>query len=88
MPLWVRTLLVTALPDDAAPLVDAHRAHVEDLRAEGRLRAAGAFRGGDGFLDIFRAEDLLEAETVARRSPLITEGVAAWSLREWEEFGG
>jgi hypothetical protein len=44
------------------------------------------FRHGDGFLDIFEAKDLLEAEGIARSSPLVEEGLATWMLREWSEL--
>ena len=83
MPSWVRTLRITALPADADPWAEAHLAHLRELRAQGRLRAAGAFPRGDGFLEIFEAADLLEAEETARASPLVTRGLAAWTLEEW-----
>jgi len=86
MPLYVFTVLVTALPDQVGAAVLAHRDRLPRLRSQGRLRAAGAFRHGDGFLEIFEAKDLLEAEGVARSSPLVEEGLAAWTLREWEEL--
>jgi uncharacterized protein YciI len=85
MPTWARTLIVTALPGDADPWREAHLAHLRELRAAGRLRAAGAFPRGDGYLDLFEARDLLEAEEVARSSPLVERGLAAWTLREWVE---
>lgn len=87
MSLWVRTIVVTALPSDAAPAIEGHREHLRALRAEGRLRAAGAFRDDDGFLDIFEAKDLLEAEAIARSSPIVEDGVGAFTLREWREIG-
>lgn len=86
MPLWVRTIRITALPDDARPLLEAHRAHLRALKESGKLRAAGAFRRDDGFLEIFEAKDLYEAEGIARSSPLVEAGLAVWTLREWEEI--
>jgi len=85
MPLYVRILQVTALPADAGETLDAHRRHVEELRAAGRIRAAGVFPGGEGCLEIFEARDRLEAEEIARASPLVTDGHAAWIVREWIE---
>jgi uncharacterized protein YciI len=85
MGLWVRTLLVTASPAD---LEVAWAGHVEQLRrlhAEGRLRAAGELGDGEGFLEIFEAKDRLEAEGIARSSPLVDEGLGTWMLREWAE---
>ena len=86
MPLWVRTLLVTAIPDDVEAAAEGHREHLRRLHEEGKLRAAGEFRRGDGFLDIFEAKDLHEAEQIARSSPLIEEGLGTWMLREWTEI--
>ena len=40
---------------------------------------------GDGYLEIFEAKDLHEAEAIARSSPLVTLGLGTWMLREWEE---
>ncbi len=86
MPLYVRTLFLTGPPGDVEPLFEKHRDHLRQIKAQGRLRAAGAFRRGDGFLEIFEARDLLEAEAIARSSPLVEEGLGAWMLREWEEI--
>ena len=86
MPLFVRTLVVTASPAEAGSYLEMHRDHLRRLRSEGRLRVAGAFRGDEGFLEIFEAKDLLEAEAIARSSPLVEEGLAAWTLRAWEEI--
>jgi uncharacterized protein YciI len=86
MPLYVRTVLVTATPDQVGDALDRHREHLRELRRAGRLRAAGAFSRGDGFLEIFEARDLYEAERVARSSPLVERGLGAWMLREWIEI--
>jgi len=86
MPLYVRTLLVTGPPDEVAAAAERHREHLRTLRAQGKLRAAGEFANGDGFLDIFEVVDRLEAEKVARSSPLIEEGLGTWMLREWVEI--
>jgi uncharacterized protein YciI len=88
MPLWVRTVLVTALPSDADAAIGGHLDHLRRLRDLGRSRAAGSFTRADGFLDIFEAKDLLEAEEIARSSPLVEGGLAAWTLREWIEIPG
>jgi len=85
MPLYVRTLWITVPAAMARAAADAHRRHLRELHAAGQLRAAGEFRDGDGFLEILAAKDRLEAEALARRSPLIEEGLCAWTLREWVE---
>ena len=86
MPLYVRTLLVTGPPDEVAPAAEGHRAHLRELAGRGRLRAAGEFTGGDGFLEIFEATDLLEAQSIAGSSPLVTSGLGTWMVREWTEL--
>jgi uncharacterized protein YciI len=86
MPLYARTLLITGPLDEVAAAAERHRAHLRDLQEAGKLRAAGEFKNGDGFLEIFEAADLLEAESIARSSPLIEEGLGSWMLREWVEL--
>jgi uncharacterized protein YciI len=86
MPLWVRILQITAVPEDAAEASERHREHLRDLEKAGRLRAAGEFKDGDGFLEIYEAKDLLEADGIARSSPLVEDGLATWIVREWREL--
>ena len=59
-----------------------HRAHLRELHASGKLRLAGEFADGAGFLEILEAKDRLEAERLARASPLIEDGLGSWTLRE------
>ena len=86
MPHFVRTILVTGPEEEVRPARDAHVEHVRELRAAGKIRAAGAFARGDGFLEIFQAKDLYEAEAIARSSPIVEQGLGTWMLREWEEL--
>jgi uncharacterized protein YciI len=86
MPLFVRTLLVTGPPDEVQAAAEHHREHLRVLRSDGRLRVAGEFANGDGFLEIFEARDRLEAEQIARSSPLVEGGLGTWMLREWVEL--
>ncbi len=85
MPLYVRTLLVTGPADEVAVASVKHREHLRDLHAEGKLRAAGEFNNGEGFLEIFDARDLMDAQSIAGASPLVAEGLGTWMLREWTE---
>ena len=85
MPLYARTLLVTGPQNEVREAAGRHREQLERLAALGKLRAAGEFADGSGFLEIFEASDRLEAEQIARDSPLIEEGLGAWMLREWLE---
>lgn len=86
MPLYVRMLLVTGPPTEVEEAAVRHREHLRELKASGKLRAAGEFANGDGFLEILDTEDLHEAEAIARQSPLIEEGLGTWMLREWIEL--
>ena len=86
MPYYVRTILITGREDDAGPARREHQTHVEDLAAEGKIRIAGAFGRGDGYLEIFEAKDLYEAEAIARSSPLVELGLGTFMLRAWEEI--
>ena len=86
MPLYVRTVLLTGPVNEVEAAVEGHKRHLRELKEQGRLRAAGAFGRGDGFLEIFEAKDLLEAEAIARSSPIVEEGLGAWAIREWEEM--
>jgi uncharacterized protein YciI len=85
MALWVRTLWVTATPEELERAREAHRRHLRELRDRGKLRLAGELGRGDGFLEVFEAEDRREAEAFARASPLVEDGLGAWTLREWRE---
>ena len=85
MPFFVRTILVTGQKDEVDAARHDHLAHLAHLAAAGRIRAAGAFSRGDGYLEIFEAKDLYEAEAIARSSPLVELGLGTWMLREWDE---
>jgi uncharacterized protein YciI len=86
MPLWARMILVTGTPDEVEPVARAHREHLRELRAQGRLRAAGEFSSGDGFLEIFEAVDRRAADSIAQASPLVEAGLGTWMLRQWTEL--
>jgi uncharacterized protein YciI len=85
MPYFVRTILVTGSEDEVDAARRDHLAHLAQLAAAGKIRAAGAFSRGDGYLEIFEAKDLHEAEAIARSSPLVELGLGTWMLREWVE---
>jgi uncharacterized protein YciI len=85
MPLFVRTLLVTGPAQDVELASRGHEEQLRELHARGKLRAAGRFKAGDGYLEIFEAADRLEAEAIGRSSPLIEDGLGSWMLREWVE---
>jgi uncharacterized protein YciI len=83
MPLYVRTLLATGPPAEVRQAAVGHRDHLRALHDAGKLHAAGEFANGDGFLEIIDVRDRLEAEKIARESPLVELGLGSWMLREW-----
>ena len=86
MPYYAITLLVTGPPDEVEPVAEEYRGQLAALRAHGKLRAAGEFTGGDGFLVILDAKDRMEAEQIARSGALVENGLCTWMLREWTEL--
>ncbi len=86
MPLYVRTILLTGPADEVVAASEKHREHLRQLHAGGKLRAAGEFKNGEGFLEIFDARDLMEAQSIAGASPLVADGLGTWMLREWTEL--
>ena len=86
MALYAMTLLVTGSPDEVGPVTDEYREQLRVLRGTGRIRAAGEFAGGDGFLVILDVADRMEAEQAARSNPLVDQGLATYMLREWIEI--
>lgn len=83
MPFYVRMLLVTGPDEDTRAASAAHAEHLRDLTRRGKLHLAGEFDDGDGYLEIFDVDDLHEAERINAESPLVRDGLAAWTLRKW-----
>jgi uncharacterized protein YciI len=86
MPLFARTILVTGPPEEVAPAAERHREHLRDLKNRGKLRFAGELKRGDGFIELLETADRMEAEAIARSSPLVEGGLATWMLRECVEL--
>jgi len=86
MPLFVRMLLVTGPPSEVEAASRRHREHLVEVQGSGKLHAAGELADGAGFLEIFEVEDRIEAERIARLSPLVQDGLGTWMLREWREL--
>ena len=86
MPFYAATLLITGPPEEVESAGAKHEEYLKRLRSRGRLVTAGRLGKGDGYLEIFEADDRLEAEEIARSSPLVEAGLVAWMLREWTEL--
>ncbi len=86
MATWIRTIVLTAAESDCEAAILEHKAHLAALSAAGRLRVAGELGNGAGFVDVFEANDLREAEATAALSPLVSLGLGAWTLRPWRDL--
>lgn len=86
MATWIRTIVLTAGDADCEAAVAEHMDHLAVLHAAGRLRVAGELGNKAGFVDVFEAKDLREAEATAALSPLVSLGLGAWSLRPWRDL--
>jgi len=66
-----------------------HRVFLEQLRAQGRLVAAGPWSDDSGALIILVAEDAAEVERLLEADPYVRERVSGERLlREWDPFIG
>ena len=75
------------------PLIEAHRAWVEQQRAAGRRIRSGFLvdeqrRPGGGGLLIFEAETYAEALVWVRQDPMIQAGLVSWTLQQWIPVSG
>lgn len=78
---WIRIVQITVPPEDAALAIDGHRVALDAWRREGRLVASWELAEGGGFVDVFRAVDRLDATAAAAATPLVEDGLCAWTLR-------
>ena len=83
---YLRVFLSTGHPAELAARLDAHRAQVDGLSADGRLLVAGELQAGDGFFDVLQVDDRHEAERLTRSNPLVEAGLVSWSLRPLERL--
>jgi len=60
-----------------------HHAHLDALRAQGRLELAGPFSDRSGGAYLLMAADLDEATALARTDPLHTSGASDVTVFEW-----
>ena len=75
------------------PLLEAHRAWVEQQRGAGRRIRSGFLvdeqqRPGGGGLLIFEAETYAEALVWVRQDPMIQAGLVSWTLQQWIPVSG
>lgn len=86
MPLYAVTIRITAVPEEASPVLQAQEERFLEMKSAGRIRLAGRLGEDDGFLAVFEAKDILDARETAEGFPLIRGGIASWSLRAFDEM--
>ncbi|AWV08751.1 YciI family protein [Marilutibacter maris] len=80
-----RHFLVLAMrgPDFDPAVIGPHRAFLERLREQGRLRLAGGFGDASGGAYLLRADDLDQARALAESDPLHVTGASRITVFEW-----
>jgi uncharacterized protein YciI len=80
--LWIRILFATGSPDEVAAHAPAHREHLRELDAAGKLRVSGELARDLGYVDVIDVRDRREAEALLAASPLVEAGVCSYVLKE------
>lgn len=76
-------VLVMRKPSFNPSLGPAHKAFLEELRAQGRLELSGPFADASGGAYVMRAASLEEARSDALRDPLHVRGSSTVAVYEW-----
>lgn len=64
-------------------VIPAHYAHLDALKAAGRLEAFGPFTDQSGGAYLVRAESLQDAQALAFADPVHLTGSSEVTVREW-----
>ena len=64
-------------------VIPAHYAHLDALKAAGRLEASGPFTDQSGGAYLVRAESLQDAQALAFADPVHLTGSSEVTVREW-----
>ena len=75
------------------PHLEAHRAWVDQLRADGVVISSGYLvdgegRPGGGGLLLLQVADYAEAEALVLEDPMLRSGGVEWRLQEWRPSVG
>ncbi|WP_166242619.1 YciI family protein [Paenibacillus turpanensis] len=65
-----------------------HLAYLDRMREEGRIFANGRFADGWGGMVIYIAENVDEAEALAKNDPFVLHGARRCEIHEWELVKG
>ncbi|RPE74708.1 YciI family protein [Vulcaniibacterium tengchongense] len=77
-------VLTLRTPQFDPAAIGPHYAHLERLRAQGRLELAGPFSDKSGGAYVIRAASLEEARALAHDDPLHSRGASQVSVYEWD----
>lgn len=67
-------------------LLPNHLAYLQQLIADGKIKATGPFVDGSGGMILYLADSLEEAQQLAGNDPFIKEGVSEVEIREWVDM--
>jgi uncharacterized protein len=76
-------VLARRTPGFDPAVIGPHQAHLDVLRAQGRLELAGPFSDKSGGAYLLKAADLDEATQLAWTDPLHTSGASDVTVFEW-----
>ncbi|AND69108.1 hypothetical protein ATSB10_16540 [Dyella thiooxydans] len=81
-PVYLVLLKRRPVVDPAA--IEAHRAFLEALRAQGVLERSGPFADKSGGAYLIHADDLAAAQAIVDRDPARTSGGWDVTIHEWQ----
>ncbi|WP_202980252.1 YciI family protein [Marinobacter fonticola] len=80
----MRYLVMTMrTPQFHQSIIDAHKAYLAQLKADGALELAGPFTDKSGGAYVITAKDLTAAQAIAFGDPVHTSGSSEVSVYEW-----
>ncbi len=77
-------VLLMRRPQFDPAVVPQHQQYLADLREQGRNEMSGPFGDQSGGAYLLRAEDLAEAQAIARRDPAHVSGGWDVTVHEWQ----
>lgn len=77
-------IITTRTPHFNSEDVNAHNAHLDTLRAAGKLELSGPFSDATGGAYLINVATREEAETIAITDPLIASGSSTATVKEWK----
>lgn len=76
-------VLAVRTPQFQQSVIDAHKAYLADLKADGTLELAGPFTDQSGGAYVISAQNLEAAQAIAFNDPIRTSGSSVVTVYEW-----